>query len=41
LVKADYCGWVLLECRKMPPDGVAAMIHQREVFEGMVAKARA
>ena len=41
LVKADYSGWVLLECRKMPVDGVAAMIHQREVFERMVAKARA
>jgi len=38
LVKADYCGWVLLECRIMPADGVAAMIHQREVFERMIAK---
>ena len=40
LVQADYCGWVLLECREMPADGVAAMIHQREVFERMVARAR-
>lgn len=40
LVKADYSGWVLLECRFMPSDGVAAMIHQREVFQRMVAKAR-
>jgi len=41
LVKADYSGWALLECSKMPADGVAAMIHQREVFERMVAKAQA
>ncbi len=40
LVKADYSGWALLECSKTPTDGVTAMIHQREIFERMVAKAR-
>ena len=40
LVQADYAGWVLLECRLRPKDRVAAMIEQREVFAGMVAKAR-
>ena len=39
LVEADYAGWVLLECRKMPTDGVAAMSEQRDVFSRMVAKA--
>ena len=41
LVKADYSGWALLECSRAPADGVAAMIHQREVFERMLAKRRA
>ena len=40
LVKADYCGWLLLECHTKPADGVAAMIHQRELFERLMAKAR-
>jgi sugar phosphate isomerase/epimerase len=40
LVKADYDGWVLLECRQKVKDGVAAMIEQRQVFERMVAAAR-
>jgi sugar phosphate isomerase/epimerase len=39
LVKANYRGWVLLECRIIPGDGVAAMIHQRAVFDRMLAKA--
>lgn len=37
LVRADYAGWALLECHKMPTDGVAAMIEQRTLFEGMLA----
>jgi sugar phosphate isomerase/epimerase len=37
LAKANYAGWVLLECRTKPADRVAAMIQQREVFEKMLA----
>jgi sugar phosphate isomerase/epimerase len=37
LQKAQYGGWVLLECRKMPADGVAAMIEQRKLFARMTA----
>lgn len=40
LVRADYAGWALLECHKMPADGVAAMIGQRTLFEGMLAAAK-
>jgi sugar phosphate isomerase/epimerase len=40
-VKMDYSGWILLECRTNPPDRVAALIEQREVWDGMLAKARA
>lgn len=40
LVRADYAGWALLECHKMPTDGVAAMIEQRTLFEGMLAAAK-
>lgn len=40
LVKMDYAGWVLLECRTKQKDRIAALIEQREVFETMVAKAR-
>jgi len=36
LKKADYAGWVLLECRTKPKDRVAAMIEQRQVFEKML-----
>jgi len=39
LVKMDYAGWILLECRVDPPDPIAALIEQREVFEKMVAGA--
>ncbi len=38
LVKMDYDGWILLECRTKQKDRVAALIEQREVFERMVAK---
>ncbi len=39
LAKANYAGWVLLECRTKPADRVAAMIEQREVFEIMLTNA--
>jgi sugar phosphate isomerase/epimerase len=39
LVGMDYVGWVLLECRTNPPDRVAALKQQREVFQNMVQKA--
>ncbi len=41
LVVTDYAGWVLLEARTKPADRVQALAEQREVFEQMVAKARA
>jgi sugar phosphate isomerase/epimerase len=41
LVKLDYPGWILLECRTNPKDRVEAMIEQREIWEKMVAKAKA
>jgi len=40
-VGMDYAGWILLEARTKPADRVKALIHQREVFDEMVAKARA
>ncbi len=39
-VGIDYEGWILLECRQMPDDRVAAMIEQREVFSQMIINAR-
>ena len=36
LVKMDYDGWVLLECRTDPDDKVAAMTEQRRVFSNMI-----
>lgn len=39
-VKANYKGWILLECRTEPSDIVAALIEQREIFERMLANAR-
>ena len=41
LVKMDYDGWILLECRTSPNDRVAAMVEQRKVWEDMVAMAMA
>ncbi len=41
LVKMDYDGWILLECRTEPEDKVAALVEQREVFREMIAGARA
>ncbi len=40
-VAMDYKGWILLEARTKPGDRVAALAEQREVFEKMVAKAKA
>jgi len=41
-VRAGYQGWWLLEAGSKPPaDRVAAFIRQRELFEGLMAKARA
>lgn len=40
LVRNNYKGWILLECRTNPPDRVAALIEQRKVWEDMMAKAR-
>lgn len=41
LVKADYSGWILLECRTEPADLLAAIVEQRKLFEEMLAEARA
>jgi len=40
LVKMDYKGWVLLECRTDPTDKVKAMLEQNTVFIDMIKKAR-
>lgn len=40
LVRANYAGWALLECHKMPTDGVAAMVEQRALFDGMLIAAK-
>jgi len=39
LVKMDYAGWILLECRTKPKDPIAALVEQREVFQKMLAAA--
>ncbi|MGA0559358.1 sugar phosphate isomerase/epimerase family protein [Larkinella sp. VNQ87] len=36
LAGADYKGWVLLECHTNPPDKIASLIEQRQLFEKMV-----
>ena len=41
LVAMEYKGWILLECRTHPKDRVAAMKEQKEIFESLVAKAKA
>ena len=41
LVETHYGGWVLLEARTRPPDRVAALAEQRELFRSMVVKAEA
>ncbi len=39
LVKMEYKGWVLLECRTDPKDKVKAMTEQNTVFMKMISKA--
>lgn len=39
-VKADYKGWLLLECDSKIDDPVAALTQQRELFEKFLAKAQ-
>lgn len=41
MVGSDYRGWVMLEGRKIPKDKVAGLKAQRELFEKLVAAARA
>ncbi|MFP6583844.1 MAG: TIM barrel protein [Candidatus Hydrogenedentota bacterium] len=36
-VGMDYDGWVLMEARTRPEDGIAALIEQREVFETLTS----
>jgi sugar phosphate isomerase/epimerase len=33
-----YSGWILLECRTDPKDGIAALVQQREVFQRLVGR---
>ncbi len=40
-VKMDYRGWILLEAHDEPKDLVQALIYERELFEKMLARARA
>lgn len=37
LMKMNYTGWVLLECRTDPEDKVKALIEQRKVWEKMIS----
>lgn len=41
LVKANYHGWLLLECHRNPADLMAALAEQRRFFDEMLAKAEA
>ena len=41
MVQTKYNGWILLEARTNPVDKIVAMKEQREIFEGMIATARA
>jgi sugar phosphate isomerase/epimerase len=41
LVGMDYIGWVCLEASGTPSDPVRALIEQRELLAGMIAKAQA
>jgi len=40
-VKMDYRGWILLEAHDEPKDLVAALIHERELFQRMLSQAQA
>ncbi len=37
LIKKNYKGWILLECRTNPEDKIKALIEQREIWEQMVS----
>ncbi|MBN2137907.1 MAG: PmoA family protein [Sedimentisphaerales bacterium] len=39
-VRMDYAGWILLEARAKKQDRVAAMVEQRLIWEGHIAKAQ-
>ncbi len=39
-VRARYNGWILLEARSNPPDKIAAMRKQRDLFDSLLANAR-
>jgi sugar phosphate isomerase/epimerase len=39
LVDVDYQGWILLECRTEPSDGIAAMKQQKQLLDQYVAQA--
>ncbi len=39
LVRMNYSEWVLWECASDPEDKIAALINQRKLWEGLVAKA--
>jgi len=38
LKRADYSGWILLECRTHPKDRIAALVEQRNVFQELVSR---
>jgi hypothetical protein len=38
LIDAGWDGWWLLEASSKPPDRVQAIIEQRQIWEGLVAK---
>ncbi len=40
-VAMDYDGWILLEARTMPDDRVKALAEQKEIWLGMIKKAKA
>jgi len=40
LVKMDYAGWILLECRGNPKDRIAALNEQRNLFMEKIDKAQ-
>ena len=40
LVKMDYSEWILWECASNPDNKVEALIKQRKLWEGILAKAQ-
>jgi sugar phosphate isomerase/epimerase len=41
LVKVNFSGWMLLECRTSPKDLIAGLVEQRRLFEQMLANSLA